>query len=54
MLLHRLLDAVESEVELVGVQTHRLVLLLKDLGGVSLARGFVDVLECSPCELRCH
>ena len=48
------LDTVESEVGLDGVRTRPLVLLLKDLGGVSLARGVVDVLERSHCELCCH
>lgn len=54
MLLHRSLDAVESEVGLDGVRTHPLVLPLNDLSGVSFARGVVDVLECSPCEPCCH
>ena len=53
-LLLGLLDDVEGEVGLGGAQTCPLVIRLKELGGILIARGVIDVLECSFCELCCH
>ena len=48
------LDDVEGEVGLGGARTHPLVIRLKELGGLLIARGVVDVLEHSFCESCCH